>query len=182
MAGLAFVKLIMSSVCQARVFFDFKRTPTYASGMNMQTSPNTVQFQIEQRLRTMRALWGALLGSIGVYYMISLYVGQPANTDRNNMLSLALLVVALTVIPLSIVIKRRLLNESVAQQQPQLVQQAYLVAWVINEVAALLGLLDFFTTGHRHYYILFIVAVLGHLLHIPRRQHVIDACFRSPTL
>ena len=148
----------------------------------MQTSPNTVQFQIEQRLRTMRTLWGALLGSIGVYYMISLYVGQPANTNRNNMLSLALLVVALSVIPLSFVIKKKLLNESVAQQQPQLVQQGYLVAWVINEVAALLGLLDFFATGHRHYYILFIIAVLGHLLHLPRREHVINASFRSPTL
>src|SRR5688572_9862474 len=150
--------------------------------MNMQRSPNTVQLQIEQRLRTMRTLWGALLGSIGVYYMITLYAGQPANPDRNNVLSLALLVVALSVIPLSVVIKKRLLNESVAQQEPQLVQQGYLVAWVINEVAALLGLLDFFTTGDRHYYVLFIISAVGHLLHIPRRQHVIDACFRSPTL
>ena len=130
----------------------------------------------------MRTLWGALFGSIGLYYTLTLFVEQPTDTDRNNVLSLALLVVGVSMIAVSVVIKRKILNQSVAQQQPQLVQQGYLVAWAINEVAALLGLLDFFATGHRHYYLLFIIAALGHLLHIPRRQHVIDACFRSPTL
>ena len=123
----------------------------------------------------MRTLWGALLGSMGVYYMMTLFVGQPTDTDRNNVLSLALLVVALLVIPVSVLIKKSFLNQAVTQQQPQLVQQGYLVAWVINEVGALLGLLDFFATGHRHYFVLFIIAAFGHLLHIPRRQHVIDA-------
>ena len=130
----------------------------------------------------MRTLWGGLLGSIGVYYMITLFVEQPANTDRNNVLSLALLVVGLSMIAVSFVIKKKILNQSVAEQQPQLVQQGYLIAWAINGVAALLGLVDFFATGHSHYYVLFIIAALGHLLHIPRRQHVIDACFSSTTL
>jgi len=39
------------------------------------------------------------------------------------------------------------LTQSVEQQQPQLVQQGYVIAWAVTEVAALLGLLDFFITG-----------------------------------
>jgi len=49
-------------------------------------------------------------------------------------------------IPVSVPIKKRYLTQSVEQQQP-LVQQGYVIAWAVTEVAALLGLLDFFITG-----------------------------------
>jgi hypothetical protein len=52
------------------------------------------------------------------------------------------------------------------------------VAWAITEVGALLGLLDFFKSADRYYYVLFLIAACGQLLHFPRREHVINA---SPT-
>ena len=84
-------------------------------------------------------------------------------------------------IPVSVAIKKRFLTQSVEQQQPQLVQQGYVIALAVTEVAALLGLLDFYLTGNRYYFLLLIIAACGQLLHFPRRQHVIDACFKNPT-
>ena len=49
-------------------------------------------------------------------------------------------------------------------------------------VTALLGLVDFFLTGHAHYYLLLIVAAGGQLLHFPRREHIVNASFKSPIL
>jgi hypothetical protein len=61
-----------------------------------------------------------------------------------------------------------------------MVQQAYIVAWAITEVGGLLGVLDFFTTGDRYYYLLFMIAALGQLLHFPRREHMLNAWGKSP--
>jgi hypothetical protein len=85
-------------------------------------------------------------------------------------------------IPVAMVIKRKLLAQSVEQQRVPLVQQGYIIAWALTEVAAILGLLDFFATGNPYYFVLFIVAFCGQLLHFPRRQHVLDASFKNATL
>jgi hypothetical protein len=63
-----------------------------------------------------------------------------------------------------------------------MVQQAYIVTWAINEVAALLGLMDFFLTNDRYYFVLLIIAALGLLLHFPRREHVVNAAFKSSVM
>jgi hypothetical protein len=36
-------------------------------------------------------------------------------------------------------------------------------------------------TGDRYYYMLFIIAACGQLLHFPKREHVINAAFK-PTI
>ena len=145
----------------------------------MQTSRNDLQSQIEQRIRTMRTIWIALVLSIGSYYVLTLVAGQPEEKP-NTALSVALLAFGLLMVPLSFVIKNKILRQAAEQQRASLVQQAYIVAWAIIEIAALLGVFDFFVTGHRHYFLLFIIAVCGQLLHFPRRQHLLDASFKQP--
>jgi len=117
--------------------------------------------------------------SVGVYYVFTLFVLQPTNLQPNGTLSIALVAVGLITTLISFPIKKRFLTQSVEQQQVQLVQQGYIVTWAITEFAALLGLLDFFLTGNRYYYVLFIIAACGQLLHFPRRQHIVDSCFKS---
>ena len=150
--------------------------------MNMQTSPNDLQVRIEQRLRTMRTLWGALLMSIVVYYLFTRFTEQPTEVNPNSSLSLILVAIALLTIPISFVIKKKLLTQAVAQQRVEIVQQGYIISWAITEVAALLGILDFFLTGNPYYFVLMIIAACGTLLNFPRRQHVIDALFKTRTL
>lgn len=149
--------------------------------MSMEPSPNDLQSQIEQRIRTLRFLWVALVLSIAGYYVLT-RIAQPNAATPNDTLSLTMVVIGLVTIPVSVVIKKRFLNQAVELQQPQLVQQGYIIALAVNEVAALLGVFDFFITGNRYYFVMFMIAVCGQLLHFPKRQHVIDAYFRGPTL
>ena len=147
----------------------------------MQESPQDFELKIEPRVRTLRTLWIAMLFSVLLYYGLTLFVGPLENTTPNSALTLGLVGIAILTTLISVPLKAKLLARSVEQQQVGLVQQAYIVAWAMTEVAALLGLVDFFLTGDRYYYVLFLISAVGHLLHIPRRQHVSDACFKGPT-
>jgi len=146
--------------------------------VNIQSPHNNPQ-RIEQRIRTLRTLWAALLMSIILYYVLTLFIGEARNAQPNNAASLVLLVVGLSATLLSFLIKGRFLKQSVERQQLQLVQTGYIVTWAITEVAALLGLLDFFLTGNRYYFLLFIIAAGVQLLHFPKKQHVVDAAFTA---
>lgn len=130
----------------------------------------------------MRTLWIAMLLSIGAYYAFALLKGRSENAVPNATLSLIFICVALSTTLLSVFIKKTLVARAIEQQQVGLVQQAYIVAWAMCEVGALLGMLDFFVNGHRHFYILFIIAAFGLLLQYPRREHVINASPKSPII
>ena len=134
----------------------------------------------ELRLRTMRTIWLALLASIGMYFMLTLVVGRPEDVTSNNTLSLILMVLAISATLASFLVKSKLLNQALDQQQPPLVQRAYVIAWAINEVAAILGFVDFLRGGDRYYYLLFVIAAVGHLLQFPRREHVENAAMKRP--
>lgn len=148
--------------------------------MNTQsTNQKDPQGDIELRIRTMRTLWIAMFMSVVMYYVFTFFVERSENVNPNATVSLILVGVGLLTTLISFPIKNRLLARAVEQQQVPLVQQAYIVALAVTEVAALLGLLDFFLTGNRYYYILFIIAACGQLLHFPRREHVLNASFKS---
>ena len=146
----------------------------------MQLSPQDLQLKIEPRIRTIRTLWVAMLLSVGSYYVFTLFVGQPKNSNPNSALTLTLVGVGLLTTLISVPIKKKFLARSVEEQRVELVQQGHIIAWAMSEVAALLGILDFFLTGNRYYYVLFLIAAIGQLLHFPRRQQVMDACFKNP--
>ena len=139
-----------------------------------------IQHNVELKLRTLRVLWLALFASTGLYFALTFFVGRPENVEQNPMLSLILIVVGLSTTLISFIIKSKLIARGIEQQQIQMVQQAYIVAWAMTELPGLLGFLDFFVTGHPHYYILFIISAGGFLLHAPRRDHLINAWPKTP--
>jgi len=143
---------------------------------------NNPQTEIELRIRTLRTLWFALLGSIGVYYGFTLVVERREGLESNPSLSLSLMCVAILMVLVAFVIKTKLLSKALEQQSTGMVQQAYVVTWAITEVAAVLGLIDFFLTNDRYYFVLLIIAVLGVLLHFPRREHVVNAAFNNSVM
>jgi len=140
---------------------------------------NDPQTSIDLRLRTMRTLWFCLLLSIGSYYVFTLIAERKEGLEPNPSLSLTLICVGMVIVLVTFLIKSRLLSKAMEQQSTGMVQQAYVTTWAINEVAGLLGLLDFFLTNDRYYYVLLIIAALGLLLHFPRREHVVNAAFKS---
>lgn len=139
------------------------------------------QAMIELRIRTMRIVWLALAFSVVMYFVFTLFVGRSENATPNNTLSLTLIVVALSTVLISFLLKSKLINRAIEQQQVPMVQQAYIVTWAIAEVGALLGILDFFATGNPYYYVPMLIACVGQLLHYPRREHVENAAFNRRT-
>ncbi len=123
----------------------------------------------------MRTLWIALILSIGGYFLLPLFAQRSESIEPNNMLSMILIAIAASMALISFPIKSKLLSSAINQGQ---VQQAYVVAWAVTEVAALLGVLDYFLTTDRYYYVPFLIAACGQLLHFPRREHVINATFK----
>src|SRR4026208_777640 len=103
------------------------------------------QENIELRLRTMRVVWIAMILNIAGLFLLTLFVKRREDLLPNPTLSIALLGVAVSAVLISFAIKSKLLNRAFEQQQLLMVQQAYVVAFAINEVGALSGLLDFFT-------------------------------------
>lgn len=126
----------------------------------------------------MRTIWLAMILSIGAYWVFCLVRGRPEGLAPNNTLFLGLVVVSLSATLVSFLVKSQLLNRAIEQQQVQQVQQAYVVGWAITEVGALLGMIDYLVSGDRYYYVLFIIAACGQLLHYPRREHVLNASFK----
>ena len=138
---------------------------------------NDPQTSIDLRIRTMRTLWVGLLGSIGAYYVFT-WFGEPGEKPNPN-LSLTLVCVGMVIVLVTFLIKSKLLSKATEQQNIGMVQQAYVVTWAITEVAALLGLLDFFTTSDRYHHALFLIAAVGLLFHFPRREPVVNATFKG---
>ena len=129
-------------------------------------------------MRTMRTLWLALLMSLVMYYVFTLFATRPPNAAPNNTVFLVLVGAAVVAALISFPIKNALVNKAIDQQQPMLVQQAYVVAWAVTEVGGLLGIVDFYLTGDRYYYVMLIIAGCGQLLHAPKREHVVNASFK----
>ena len=140
---------------------------------------NDPNADIEARIRTTRILWIALLLSIGNFFVLTILQKPSEDVSPNPTLSLILLGIGISTTLISFLIRNILLTRAFNQQQPPLVQQAYVAGWAVNEVAALLGVADHFATGHRHYYILLVISALGLLLQFPRREHVLNAAFKG---
>lgn len=144
------------------------------------TNPINPKESFELKLRTLRILWFAMFMSVVLYYGLTFFMGPREEIEPNPMVSVILVAIALSTTLISFLIKAKLLARAVEQQNVQLVQQTYILALALCETAALLGLLDYFMTGHPHYYILFIIGALGQLLHFPRREHVVNASSKTP--
>jgi len=142
-------------------------------------NPQSADQNVDARVLTLRIIWMALLMSVAIYYVITFFVTRPEDVAPNPMLSIVLICVAMVAILASFLIKNRLLSKAVDQQHLGMVQQAYVVTWAITEVAALLGLLDFFLTADRYHHALFLIAAVGLLFHFPRRDSVVNAAFKS---
>jgi len=152
--------------------------------MNTMNTPSPDQNDsannVELRMRTMRTLWIAMFMSIVMYYVFTLFAGRPPDRAPNNKLFLVLVSAAVVTTLISFPIKSWLVNKAIDQQQVQLVQQAYIVAWAVTEIGALLALLDFFLTGDPYYYAMLIISACGQILHFPKREHLLNASFKTP--
>lgn len=124
----------------------------------------------------MLILWFALLMNIGVFFAFSLMLGQEIGAaDPNALLTAVFTALGVLLVVLSFAVKWKLLKRSVERKDVQLVQKALVVACVMCEGSALLGLMVRFLVAGRGYYPLFVIAAVGTALHYPSREQVVAA-------
>ena len=142
-----------------------------------------MEVNVEKRHRTLMTLWFALLLSIGSYFVFSLIappeISSDARIESNSALIVALTVLALVLVGVSFLVKRKFLSRSIDRQDVVLVHKGYLFAWVLCEVSALLGLLESLVIGYHQYYLLFVLGAAAMTLQFPRREHLLAASFKS---
>ena len=139
---------------------------------------------LDKRYQTLVVLWFALLMSVGMYFLFSLFVApglsnQPRN-PRGSLLIVALTALGTVLVIFSFSVKRKLLERSVEKQDVNLVQKALVMACAMCEVSGLLGLLEHLFIGNREYYLLFLLAGAGIALHFPQRIQLEAASYKNP--
>jgi len=139
---------------------------------------------LDKRYQTLVVLWFALLMSIGVYFLFSVFVSPAVSNETDNP-SRSLLIVGLTalgtfLVIVSFAVKGKLFERSVERQDVGLVQKGLVIACAMCEVSALLGLLEHFIIGNREYYLLFLLAAAGTAFHFPRRSQLEAASYNDP--
>lgn len=137
---------------------------------------------LDQRYQTMVILWAALVMSVVMFFVMALIAGADSaepNVSDTSIVSIALTGVGAFVVVLSFVVKHKLLERSVEQQNTGLVQQALVVACAMCEVAALLGVVLRFAMRDAYYYVPFIIAAVGELFHFPRKSQLLAASYKT---
>jgi hypothetical protein len=128
---------------------------------------------IEIRYRTLFILWFAMCMSVLMFLVLVQFTPAPIEGDLR--LSLILNSIGIVPVGISFLLKQRILQLAADRQRIDLVQTGYVLAFALCEVASLLGMIDHFANGSRYYYVGFIFAGAGLLLHFPRKQHLLDA-------
>lgn len=142
-----------------------------------------MEVDLNKRYQTMIILWIALLMSIGIYFLVSVFAGPEIQAEsgnpRNSILTVVLTALGTFLVIVSFAVKQKLLRRSVDQQDVNLVQKALVVACAMCEATALLGLIERFAVGNREYYLLFILAAAGIVLHFPQRSQLEAASYKQ---
>jgi Kef-type K+ transport system membrane component KefB len=145
----------------------------------MSTEPKQ-NFEHDKRQRVLSIIWAAFLVTIANLFFITLLVprsGRPASEAQTLILVLAVL--ALALIGLSFLFKRKILTRAATEQRPQMVMTAYILALAMCDAACIMGVLVFFTTDFRYYFLWFIAGALAMILHRPRRDDLLAASYRT---
>ncbi|HEY6189646.1 MAG TPA: hypothetical protein VIW80_18475 [Pyrinomonadaceae bacterium] len=135
---------------------------------------------VDAHYRMMLIIWFAILVSVGMIFFVTPVLQPPPPAEQSDMTLLWVFAgLGVIVLLLSFVLKGRMLAQSVKAQRPELVQSAMILAVGLCEAISIFGMVAYLTTGTRHYYIFFIVSVIGILLHMPRRNQLLAASYKG---
>ena len=149
---------------------------------------------IDARLRALRTIWAALLGSVILYAVVGYVVSPPALSWRslgfageNGSAALAVVTAGLYLAGLlasvlfSQMTLRSFLRRAEAEQNPALVQTGFIIALVVCEAGALLGLVVLFLARSWTAFLLMGISAMMIVLMRPRREHLAAAGYKIGT-
>jgi len=141
---------------------------------------------IDQLYRTLAIIWLVLLFSQFALFGVAWSIGRAAaeaNLEHGFMSSMPLIIIgaavlALTNLVISIVIRRRSIEQSVAEQNVKYVQTGLIIGCALCESISLIGMVLLLAFAYPYFYYWFALGIIGIFLHFPRRQNLIDANVR----
>ena len=141
----------------------------------MQTNPSDIN--VDVRYQSILIVWFAIFMSISLYFLLIWMTPKPPDPEK---FSLALILSAISILPVAIsfFVKSIILTRAAETQNLAQVQQAYVLALALCEVAVLLGVLAHFLAGSSYYVVPRAIGAAGILLHFPRRKHLLDATYK----
>ncbi len=128
-----------------------------------------VRVSPEARRRGLLLIWGAQLMSLAFIFLLTYVIRPESSTDGNHTLAWALGIVGFTTFIVSFLVKRKLLAQAAAKRRIDLGTTAYVLAFAMCEMTALLGFVAYIITGLSYSLHSFIVAAAGLVLHFPAR-------------
>ncbi|HEX8422142.1 MAG TPA: hypothetical protein VF634_01960 [Pyrinomonadaceae bacterium] len=132
-------------------------------------SEHSTQGSIESRWRGLLLIWGAQLFSLLILFFLTYAIRPEASTDGNHALAWALGAIGFTTFLASFLARRKLLARAAAERRLDLGTTAYVLAFAMCEMTALLGFMAYIITGLSYALHSFIIAAGGMLLHFPAR-------------
>jgi F0F1-type ATP synthase membrane subunit c/vacuolar-type H+-ATPase subunit K len=136
----------------------------------------------EGRLRVMRILWAVFLVNVGLFVVVCKVATADSPADASGGVPPLLLVLAalsLAAVAVSFPVKAAFYRRAAERQEPGRLQTGFIIALVLCEVAALLGVVAVFVTLNDYSYLLFALGALGEALHFPTREQVLSAYFKA---
>lgn len=135
------------------------------------------------RLRTMRILWAVFLICIVQFALIGWFTRPEADAptvDGWNPMPLlyGAAVLGLVLVSASFAVKGTFYRRAAERQEPARMQTGFILALLLCEVTAMLGLVALFVTLSEYSYLLLALGALGELLHFPRREEVLSAYYK----
>jgi hypothetical protein len=140
-------------------------------------NPQEAEAKVAARYRVFLILWIAILFSVGILFALASFI--PSSGTANQTLSFALLGIGLATVTGSFLFKQQTLKRAIEKQEIQALMSAYIVSFALCESAALFALVDHFTTGSGYYRFGFVLAVVGMLLHFPKKDHLRAVAYKQ---
>ena len=141
----------------------------------------------EQSYKTLLIIWAALLFSQFMFVVVIWFAkpelfkfdfSQPLLGDNAVIVGLFAML-SVSDIVISLILRKKTLERSVAEQSIPLVQTAMIIGCALCEAISLFGVLLAFLFGYQYFFLFSILGVIGILPHFPRREDVHAASYRK---
>lgn len=141
---------------------------------------------VEQAYKTLVTIWAALFMS-QLLFLVVIYFAKPEIyrfdfskplLGENPVFVILLAAVSLSNLALSFVLRKKFLNQAVAEQKIHHVQTAMIIGCALCEAISLFGLMLVFIESYQYFFLFFALALLGFIFHFPRRESLIAASYK----
>jgi len=142
--------------------------------------------KINAQYQTLFVIWFALTISQCLFVLLIFFVKpQLFHLDVSKpllgtqpILVIALGAASLAALVASPVMEKKLLDQSVAQQNVGLVVQALITGCALCEAISLFGLFLAFAADYSYFFLFFGLGILGTILHFPSRKNLLAASYK----